>query len=101
MYVQRTTAKNKMATKVLGKCMGLSCFYDKFPWQKSSNFLKNGKFKVCGRFVWKIGLEIVYFLKFTVSSFTELEGHLATAILRNRRVQCLYGNLRANLFLKN
>lgn len=46
---QRTTAKNKMATKVLRNCMVFSCFYDKFPLQKSSNFLKNCNFKVCRR----------------------------------------------------
>lgn len=45
-YVQRRTAKNKMATKVFQKCMAFSCFYDKLQFQKSSNFLKNCNFKV-------------------------------------------------------
>lgn len=45
-YVQRRTAKNKMATKVLQKCMAFSCFYDKLHFQKSSNFLKNCNFKM-------------------------------------------------------
>ena len=67
--VQRRTAKNKMATKVLQKFMAFSCFYDKLHLQKSSNFLKNCKFKVCRRNYMDDLPKILYFLKFTVYSF--------------------------------